>query len=212
MVHDGSLSHVNVLTAAVLLVIIVVTGRKEKQECLYTLTIVPVHMLGLWLSCCCCALLSHHTSRLLYQQRLLAVLMCVLLSLCSAVLLMLHVHLQDVWFGVVKDGEPSAATIINLLFISANEGSESMFYQVMEFDKSHTQALSSAGSAAPVFSNTTAPQKADRSSGAHPETSVQQQQRQPAQVIEQLLLTCPGIRAAGYGLAAGEAPSSCLRG
>lgn len=208
MVHDGSLSHVNVLTAAVLLVIIVVTGRKEKQECLYTLTIVPVHMLGLWLSCCCCALLSHHTSRLLYQQRLLAV----LLSLCSAVLLMLHVHLQDVWFGVVKDGEPSAATIINLLFISANEGSESMFYQVMEFDKSHTQALSSAGSAAPVFSNTTAPQKADRSSGAHPETSVQQQQRQPAQVIEQLLLTCPGIRAAGYGLAAGEAPSSCLRG
>jgi hypothetical protein len=103
---------------------------------------------------------------------------------------MLLVHLQDSSFGVVKDGEPSAAIVIDLLFISANEGSESMFCQVMEFDKSHTHALSSAGSAAPVPSNTTAPHTARSSSGAHPETSVQQQQRQPAQMVEQLLLTC----------------------
>jgi hypothetical protein len=91
--------------------------------------------------------------------------------------------LQESWEDVVKEGGPPAETIVDLLFIAANEGAETISHYILDFDEDHTHALNSTGSNPPAPSNTAA----RSSSGSQPEAP---QQQQPAQVLEQLLFTC----------------------
>lgn len=85
----------------------------------------------------------------------------------------------------------SAATVTDLLFIAANNGCRRTFRALLDHDELHTRVLvGGAGAAAAPRgprSKETGRGGSRGSSGSQPDRSPQQQ---PAQVIEQLMLTC----------------------
>lgn len=121
------------------------------------------------------------------------ILAAVLYYVCCAVarcdvLPVLFVRMQYGLKEELKADSTSATTVVDLLFIAINEGAYDTFQELRKFDEAHTRTVNIDRSnlTAPVPA-TSARATRSSSSSSQPEES---QLQPPAQVYEQLILTC----------------------